>query len=67
MEPPAPRRSRLLRLRFRPRRYQIDSLPEGDQAEALQRERSLLYVAATRARDELVNIHSGEPSELLPK
>jgi superfamily I DNA/RNA helicase len=50
-----------------PRRYQIDSLPEGDHAEALQRERSLLYVAATRARDELVIIHSGEPSELLPK
>ena len=49
-----------------PRRYQIDTLPEGDQAEALQRERSLLYVAATRARDELVIIHSGEPSALLP-
>lgn len=49
-----------------PRRYQIDTLPEGDQAEALQRERSLLYVAATRARDELIIIHSGGPSELLP-
>lgn len=49
-----------------PRRYQIDNLPEGDKAEALQRERSLLYVAATRARDELVVIHSGQPSELLP-
>jgi superfamily I DNA/RNA helicase len=49
-----------------PRRYQIDNLPEGDQAEALQRERSLLYVAATRARDELIVIHSGQPSELLP-
>jgi ATP-dependent exoDNAse (exonuclease V) beta subunit len=49
-----------------PRRYQIDNLPEGDQAEALQRERSLLYVAATRARDELIIIHSGQPSELLP-
>lgn len=49
-----------------PRRYQIEALPEGDPAEALQRERSLLYVAATRARDELIIIHSGEPSELLP-
>jgi superfamily I DNA/RNA helicase len=50
-----------------PRRYQIDALPEGDRADALQRERSLLYVAATRARDELVVIYTGDPSDLLPK
>ena len=49
-----------------PRRYQIDALPEGDRADALQRERSLLYVAATRARDELVVIYTGDPSDLLP-
>lgn len=50
-----------------PRQYQIESLPEGDRADALQRERSLLYVAATRARDELVVIYAGDPSDLLPK
>ncbi|CAM2809017.1 UvrD-helicase domain-containing protein [Skermania piniformis] len=49
-----------------PRAYQIEHLPEGDRPDALQRERSLLYVAATRARDELVVVYSGEPSELLP-
>lgn len=32
----------------------------------LQRERCLLYVACTRARDELVVTFSGQPSELLP-
>lgn len=49
-----------------PRTYFIDTLPEGDRADALQRERSLLYVAATRARDELVVVYPGAPSELLP-
>lgn len=33
---------------------------------ALLRERSLLYVAATRARDELALSWSGDPSQLLP-
>ena len=32
----------------------------------VQRERCLLYVASTRARDELVVTSSGVPSELLP-
>lgn len=50
-----------------PRDYVIDSLPEGDREDALQRERSLLYVAATRARDQLVVIWVGEPSQLLPE
>ncbi|GGC73860.1 AAA family ATPase [Hoyosella rhizosphaerae] len=50
-----------------PRQYQIDALPEGDRDDALQRERSLLYVAATRARDELIVIYPGKPSELLPQ
>ena len=49
-----------------PRNYQIDALPEGDRVDALRRERSLLYVAATRARDELVVVWAGQPSELLP-
>jgi superfamily I DNA/RNA helicase len=38
---------------------------EVDLQEALTRERSLLYVAASRARDELVVTWSGEPSDLL--
>ena len=38
---------------------------EADLQEAVARERSLLYVAASRARDELVVTWSGEPSELL--
>lgn len=50
-----------------PRTYFIDALPEGDRADALQRERSLLYVAATRARDELVVVYAGDPSDLLPQ
>lgn len=49
-----------------PRTYVIDALPEGDRADALRRERSLLYVAATRARDELVVVYAGQPSEFLP-
>ena len=49
-----------------PRGYLIDAVPEEDRADVLRRERSLLYVAATRARDELVVVYVGEPSELLP-
>ncbi|WP_144722162.1 3'-5' exonuclease [Cellulosimicrobium sp. TH-20] len=44
----------------------VGLLPEGDLADALQRERSLLYVAATRARDELAVVWDGKPSKLLP-
>lgn len=40
-------------------------LPPAEQADALLRERSLLYVAATRARDGLVVSWSGKPSALL--
>ena len=50
-----------------PRGYLIDSVPEEDRADVLRRERSLLYVAATRARDELVVAYVGQPSELLPE
>jgi superfamily I DNA/RNA helicase len=39
-------------------------LPE-DLPEALAKARSLLYVAASRARDELVVTYAGEPSDLL--
>ncbi|OBG06228.1 UvrD-helicase domain-containing protein [Mycolicibacter sinensis] len=49
-----------------PRGYLVESLPEEDRADAKRRERSLLYVAATRARDELVVVYVGKPSELLP-
>ncbi|MDE8643408.1 3'-5' exonuclease [Rhodococcus qingshengii] len=50
-----------------PRSYVVDSLPEGERDDALQRERSLLYVAATRARDNLVVVWTGKPSALLPE
>ncbi|GAA1872039.1 UvrD-helicase domain-containing protein [Myceligenerans crystallogenes] len=39
----------------------------GDPEEALQRERSLLYVATTRARERVVVVWHGTPSELLPE
>lgn len=39
---------------------------ETERADALLRERSLVYVAASRARDELVVTWSGDPSPLLP-
>ncbi|GAB3593850.1 DNA-dependent helicase II [Corynebacterium faecale] len=41
-------------------------LAEAEREEALQMERALLYVAASRARDELVITTHGEPSDLLP-
>lgn len=43
-----------------------DGLPEAERADAELRKRSLLYVAATRARDELVVLWTGERSGLLP-
>lgn len=43
-----------------------NGLAEAEKNDALLRERSLLYVAATRARDELVVSWSGNPSGLLP-
>lgn len=45
--------------------YEVSNLPESEARDALLRERSLLYVAATRARDELVVSWSGRPSSLL--
>ncbi|MFC6013004.1 3'-5' exonuclease [Nocardia lasii] len=48
-----------------PSQAQLRGMPEEELAEAQQRERSLLYVAASRARDELVVTWSGQISELL--
>ncbi|HEV7772338.1 MAG TPA: 3'-5' exonuclease [Conexibacter sp.] len=48
-----------------PARYLLSSVPEGDRADLLQRERSLFYVAATRARDELVVMWEGTGSQFL--
>lgn len=49
-----------------PAEYLLKDLTEADRADALTRERSLLYVAATRARDELVVTTSGRRSAFLP-
>jgi len=48
-----------------PAKYLLRSVPEGERADLLQRERSLFYVAATRARDELVVMWEGTGSEFL--
>jgi hypothetical protein len=50
-----------------PASYLAKDLAEPDREDFLKRERSLLYVSATRARDELVILWDGEPSGLLPK
>ena len=50
-----------------PQRFRLAGLSEADQEAALQQERSLLYVAASRARDALVITTVGERSELLPE
>lgn len=49
-----------------PSQYRLASLPEAERTDVLRRERSLLYVAATRARDVLAVLFSGKPSDLLP-
>lgn len=49
-----------------PVKYQLAGLGEAEKLDAQQRERSLLYVAASRARDELVLTTHSEPSEFLP-
>ena len=49
-----------------PRPLRDEQYTEDAWADALLRERSLLYVAATRARDELALSWSGDPSQLLP-
>ncbi len=49
-----------------PSAFLLDQAPEADRAAVLTRERSLLYVACSRARDELVVTWRGEPSPFLP-
>ena len=48
-----------------PAHWMLKGLPEEEVADAKLRERSLLYVAASRARDGLVIVWTGKPSELL--
>ncbi|MGV9414757.1 3'-5' exonuclease [Nocardia sp. NPDC003693] len=48
-----------------PSKAAMNAIPEEDKLEAELRERSLLYVAASRARDELVVTWSGKRSGLL--
>lgn len=45
----------------------VSGAPEAERADALQQERSLVYVAATRARDQLVITWSGRRSSLVPE
>ena len=49
-----------------PLKYVMDQVPVADRLAALDQERSLFYVACTRARDELVVTWSGAPSPFLP-
>jgi hypothetical protein len=49
-----------------PAAYLLKGLGDSERADAMTRERSLLYVAMTRARDELVITTSKEASSLLP-
>lgn len=48
-----------------PAAYLLKDLAEEEKDDVLQRERSLFYVAATRARDELVVLWEGQQSEFL--
>ena len=49
-----------------PLQFLVDQAPEPEKETALAKERSLLYVACSRARDELVVTWSGAPSPFLP-
>lgn len=50
-----------------PPKYMTRGLAEAEQQDAIQRERALLYVAASRARDQLLVSIVGKPSSLLPR
>ncbi|GAA3050680.1 MULTISPECIES: 3'-5' exonuclease [Actinomycetes] len=50
-----------------PARWTLNRMPEAEHQDVLMRERSVLYVAASRARDELLVTWSGQPSSLLPE
>lgn len=52
--------------RVLPQQFLLNGLAEAEQHDVLQRERALLYVAASRARDGLMISVVGQPSELLP-
>lgn len=49
-----------------PAQFALKNVGEAEKVDILQREKSLLYVATTRARDELVILWAGDPSDLLP-
>ncbi|HCD1553411.1 3'-5' exonuclease [Corynebacterium striatum] len=49
-----------------PQRYLLNGLAEAEVEDSIQRERALLYAAASRARDVLLVSIVGEASELLP-
>ncbi|MHA2788872.1 3'-5' exonuclease [Corynebacterium sp. S7] len=49
-----------------PQAFRLNGLAEAERDDVLQRERALLYVAASRARDALMITAVGEASELLP-
>ena len=49
-----------------PLHWVVKGLGEHEKAEQLQRERALLYVAASRARESLLITSTGRLSELVP-
>lgn len=50
-----------------PQQYAFKGLGEAEKEDYLQRERSLLYVASSRARDQLVITSNGTRSSLIPE
>lgn len=50
-----------------PQQFRMRGLADAEKDDILQRERALLYVAASRARDGLMVTVLGRPSELLPQ
>lgn len=49
-----------------PQQFRMRGLADAEKEDIMQRERALLYVAASRARDGLMVTVLGRPSELLP-
>jgi superfamily I DNA/RNA helicase len=50
-----------------PASFTLQDIPDADRDDVIRKERSLLYVAASRARDELTILWTGERSDLLPE
>ena len=50
-----------------PQQHQLQGLGKVEAADQILRERALLYVAASRARDALMVTVSGKKSELMPR